>query len=176
MKTAVFISLLVLICSKFLSCSKIYLDDKFTLDRKNNSSKKLKLNGYYYLAEDRQIYDSYFFYQNGVLLNLGGSSNSNKSDFKNFENVVNAQKEINNVKEYWGLYEIVGDEIRFERYYPSSGGPKPAYIRSGKILNDTTFIITQSMRSDGSGVQSKNETYNFRKFSPKPDSTNNFIK
>lgn len=162
----------VLACNK-----KIFSDDAFSLTRTVNNSNKLRLNGYYYLGDGEQIYDSYFFYSNGILLNLGGSSKSNIYDFDSLENII--KRSINGnetVKEYWGQYEINGNEIKFERYYPSSGGPKPAYIRIGKIHNDTTFTITQSMRSNGQSVSAENEVYHFRPFSPKPDSTNNFIK
>ena len=61
-------------------------------------------------------------------------------------------------------------------WYSPSGGGTPAYVREGKILNDTTFHITTSYRSNGSERHEKDEVYHFRQFYPKPDSTNNFIK
>lgn len=83
---------------------------------------------------------------------------------------------VRKFKDYWGIFNIKNDSIVFERWYPSSGGPFPAYLRSGKILNDTTFVITKSFRSKiGNEEQQLNETYHFRKFSPKPDSTNIFV-
>lgn len=76
----------------------------------------------------------------------------------------------------WGLFVIDNQTIKFERYYPSDDITRWTYIREGIILNDTTFLITTSYRSDGSDFSIKNEIYHFRQFSPKPDSTNNFIK
>ena len=64
----------------------------------------------------------------------------------------------------------------FEKWYPNSPGQPKVYIREGKILNDTTFHITASYRPDGSERREKDEIYHFKQFSPKPDSTNNFVK
>ena len=78
----------------------------------------------------------------------------------------------------WSVFQFDGNNIQFERWYPSSGGPFPAYVRSGEILNDTTFIITEIYRmKDGvkTDVEESNEVYQFQAFSPKPDSTNRFI-
>jgi hypothetical protein len=50
------------------------------------------------------------------------------------------------------------------------------YVKEGFILNDTTLQITRMYRVDGSDEHILNYTYHFRQFSPKPDSTNNFIK
>lgn len=54
-----------------------------------------------------------------------------------------------------------------------------AYVRAGKILNDTTFHITESYRMvDGvkTNIKQRDEMYYFREFDLKPDSLNNFIK
>lgn len=76
----------------------------------------------------------------------------------------------------WGLFNITGNSIQFERYYPSDNLSKKAYVRSGEILNDTTFRITKSIRSDGTEEKVKDEIFYFKQFSPKIDSTNNWIK
>lgn len=164
-----------LLSFNFFSCSKVLPDDVFVLKKADNISKRLKLNGYYYQKwENEKIYGVNVFFSNGNNLFLGDNTT-----IKELETNLNNDSWLKNIykhKTWWGLYEINGDDIKFERYYPSSGGGLPAYIRSGKIINDSTFVITQSKRSDGTGMQEKNETYHFRQFSPKPDSTNNFIK
>jgi hypothetical protein len=51
-------------------------------------------------------------------------------------------------------------------------------VRAGQILNDTTFVIAESYRmNEGkkTEVKERNETYHFKQFNPKPDSTNRFI-
>jgi len=53
-----------------------------------------------------------------------------------------------------------------------------AYTKSGKILNDTTFVLTSVERSGKPWTKEEElyrKKYHFRKFSPKPDSTNRFI-
>ena len=53
----------------------------------------------------------------------------------------------------------------------------PAYLKTGDIINDTTFVITEVERSkDGSERRTINEMYHYKHYSPKPDSTNNFVK
>ena len=78
-------------------------------------------------------------------------------------------------KSSWGLFEVIGQQIKFERWYPSSGGPLPVFVRRGKIINDTTFIITETYKSDGTERNIVNESYHFRKFSNKPSNNNPFI-
>ncbi|MBW7845753.1 MAG: hypothetical protein H3C45_08955, partial [Bacteroidia bacterium] len=80
-------------------------------------------------------------------------------------------------KSNWGVFKIEGNFIQFERWYPSDP-PLKAYVRAGTIINDTTFLITESYRmQDGkkTEVKTRNETYYFKQFSPKPDSTNTFV-
>jgi hypothetical protein len=73
-----------------------------------------------------------------------------------------------------GKLKIAGtDTIRFERWYPGDI-PYRTTISEGKIINDSTFIITRSYK--GKHERERNEVYKFRAFSPKPDSTNRFIK
>ena len=80
-------------------------------------------------------------------------------------------------KHDWGTFQINKDSIVFERWYPAE--VSKSYYRSGKILNDTTFVITESYRLRNGKKKEwreKNEVYHFKAFSPKPDSTNRFIK
>jgi hypothetical protein len=78
----------------------------------------------------------------------------------------------------YGRFLIENDNIKFERWYPGSP-PLPAYIRSGTILNDTTFVITEIYRmKNGNKTEvetGRNEIYHFKQFSPKPDSTNRYV-
>jgi hypothetical protein len=145
-------------------------DDVLSLDRQNYHGNELLLNGIFYeeSSNDKDIYyQRYAFYKNGIIRDLLSSTDKDSKQFPD-----------GNHKTEWGVFQIIGNEIKFERWYPSSGGPLHAYIRSGIILNDTTFLITESYRMQKgikTEVKKKNETYHFRKFSPKPDSTNRFI-
>lgn len=170
-------SFLIGIFSLGNSCEKIERDDKFALTKQAYFGYQLKINGYYYQKAEGKYYTIYFFYEDGILLYGGGNFN--------YQELIDKEKDYNNetwlravkkYKDFWGVYYIESNSIAFERWYPSSGGPYPAYIRSGEILNDTTFVITKSIRSNGKEEQQLNEVYHFKEFSPKPDSTNNFIK
>ena len=146
-------------------------DDELTLQRMPYDGDELRLDGYYHRKNPNL--EIYFFYSNGIVRYGGGGYLS----FEEVEyHILNNQIVFGNSKTDWGIFFINGKTIKFERWYPSSGGGVPTYVREGIILNDTTFHITVSYRSDGKERREENEMYYFRQFSPKPDSTNNFIK
>jgi len=171
------------ICS---SCTLILgEDDELTLQRKLFDSNNLRIDGYYYYeylassqAENFYRHNIYMLFENGLILNMGAPR---KDEIQDFENKLTNMDFISLKKSYkhnWGVFLIDGEKIKFERWYPSDG-PLEAFIREGQILNDTTFHIKKSYRmATGSkeSESSKDELYRFKKFSPKPDSTNAFIK
>lgn len=170
------ISLLV-----FGNCKKdksLLSHDELSIARQNYSGDELRIDGYYYTEVNGLLFSASFFYKNGVFLDGGGS----KEDIKAMDNYI--QNEFisrQGYKEYrvsWGVFLIGVNSIKFEHWYPSSGGSLKAYVREGVILNDSTFRITQSYRNqkgEKTEITSRNETYHFRAFSPKPDSTNCFV-
>lgn len=171
--------LLSIFISLFSCCkSLIPPDDKLTLTRENYDGNELKIDGYYYRLDYTKAegyYDTYFFYKNGIVLYPGTISESTLNKF--IEYLQNFDKSKNNYKSSWGVFLITDSIIKFEKWYPSSAfEPTPTYIREGKILNDTTFQITKTYRGNGSELKVVDEIYHFKKFSPKPDSTNVFIK
>ncbi|OFX35987.1 MAG: hypothetical protein A2W95_17860 [Bacteroidetes bacterium GWA2_40_14] len=160
-----------------VSFAQLLKAEKLSLEKQAYTGCQLRVDGYYYMNyAGGENYSVYFLYKDGTILYGGGFQYSEfqKNTLKFSDTIW-----IKNMKEYrhrWGLFKIEGNKITFEKWYPSSGGPLPVYISSGEILNDTTFRITQSMRSNGKEVNEKNEVYHFKQFSRKPDSTNNFIK
>jgi hypothetical protein len=167
---AMFKIYLLLLIISVQSCLK---DDDLIIKRVDNNSKKIKLNGYY--LETKFTHNPYFFYQNGVVFKY--SSRELKDSLlieDGMTNEVNLSL-LKKLKYSWGIYQIINNEILIERWYP---GEKPydAFLTKGRILNDTTFVLTEFSESDGSKKETINEIYRFRKFSPKPDSTNAFIK
>ena len=78
-------------------------------------------------------------------------------------------------KRYWGVYVIKSDNIKIEKWYPSSKGGLPVFLHSGKILSDTSFIMTKSLRPSTCEEKPISEVYHFKRLQPKPDSTNAFI-
>ncbi|OJV36453.1 MAG: hypothetical protein BGO29_03730 [Bacteroidales bacterium 36-12] len=75
----------------------------------------------------------------------------------------------------WGIYKIENDSIYIQNKFNPGAISMYVYTRVAKIENDSTihFCYTQSTNI---GHFKTNETYAFKQFSPKPDSTNVFIK
>lgn len=155
------------------ACTKDkYQDDEFSLNRAEYNGNELRIDGYYASKAIGEDYSYlYVFYQNGVLLKPGVAENTDEY-IQKFVDGFN-----HNIKDFWGIYQIQDSTIQVEFYKPKMTEGLPAYIKTGKILNDTTFILTNEKRSkDGSESRAISETYHFREYSPKPDSTNTFIK
>jgi hypothetical protein len=176
MKDKMIILSLMWVVFVFMSCEFLRgKDDELSIQKKPYDGNELRLDGYYYDNYIDDYIQIYFFYRNGVILDGGNKRvselNEREEEFKNGTFYSN----VSSFKLMWGVFNIDGDSIEFEHWYPTEG-PFPAYIRSGKILNDTTFHITGCRRSDGSERSDKDEMYHFKHLVPKPDSTNNFIK
>jgi hypothetical protein len=119
-----------------------------------------------------------FFYQNGIILDGGGFPINEvvkrETEYKNGA----FYSHVKEIKYSWGVFIIEGNKISFERWYPSEP-PYKAFVNTGEILNDTTFKITESYRmqnGEKTKVHTENAIYHFKQLSPKPDSTNSFIK
>ncbi len=153
------------------SCRKcIFPDEELTLSKEPYTGHQLRIDGYYY-SEFGSVYRIYFLYYDGVILSADFLTESlveqeQSSIYESFKST----KKIN-----WGVFNIDNDIIQVEKWYPSSGGGMPVSIHKGEILNDTTFIMTISIHSKTGKQRELNETYHFKAFSPKPDSTNSFI-
>ena len=151
-------------------------DDKLSIQRTDYLGDELRIDGYYYLLYGDGYYTAAFFYRNGILFQGAAGSIDDIEEHENY--YLNGYYNNNNVKYRWGVFKIEENLIKFERWYPSSGGPIHAYVRSGVILNDTTFHITEVYRmqnGEKTDLSTTDEIYHFKQFSPKPDSTNVFI-
>ena len=161
---------LLLILVIFSSCSLLF-DESLQLKKEKIKNPPLKMDGYYYLEwgnpANRLIL---FFYQDGIVC---------RNTFSNVDSINNYEKEIhlryNDDNFIWkgGVFRITNDIIKYEFLYCAE--TCKAYFDEGKILNDTTFIITESYRLRKNGVKKKiskeNMVFHFKQFSHKPDST-----
>jgi hypothetical protein len=148
--------------------------ESFNFVKRNYKGKDLNLNGYYYSLENNYT-EIFFLYNNGIIYRAG----SGKLDVGDIDKGV-----LLNVKKFlytkpdiitnWGTYYIDNQSIYYDMRY--SRADAPVYRRKGDILNDSTFIIKSVSRPNGKEFKEENRIYHFRTFSPKPDSTNNFIK
>ncbi len=164
------------------SCEKIFSHGELSLSKTPYIGNELRIDGYYYTVSansDYLYYHEYFFYKDGMLLVLSGITNS-YAEMDDY--ILTFYINCDDYKDYlksWGLFHINDGNIKIEHRAPGRPLSKTTYIKEGVILNDTTFLITKiySMRKGKKGeIKERNETYHFRQFSPKPDSTNNFIK
>jgi hypothetical protein len=139
---------------------------------------ELRIDGFYY---SNQVFTDYsgiaVFYRDGVCMNVYSRIESqdtlsfiengillNESLMSNFRNTPN----------HIGVFQINAKSIEFETW--EAGRDIITFSNYGEILNDTTFLITKQVNNDTGKSESLNLTYRFRQFSPKPDSTNSFIK
>lgn len=160
----------ILILVVLSSCSLLF-DESLQLKKERIKKPPLKMDGYYYHEwgepANRIIL---FFYQNGIVC---------RNTFFNIDSIDSYEKEIhytyNDDNFIWkgGVFRITNDIIKYEFLYCAE--TCKAYFDEGKILNDTTFMITESYRLRKNGVKKKirkeKMIFHFKQFSPKPDST-----
>ncbi len=118
------------------------------------------------------------FYEDGTVITPGGLETNIESLDNYIINSFIKKEDYIKVMYWWGIFNNNEDKITFELWYLSEAPYKP-YISEGKIINDTTFLITKRYRMvDGvqTNIKELNDEYHFRQFYPKPDSTNNFVK
>jgi hypothetical protein len=178
-KMRLFFWILVLSLAGSCSRSNLFEDDNLSIERAPFAGNQLKIEGYFYHQYGvQQTASIYFLFSNGTILLAGDNYEINRrNEFEQTFITRNFIEKLKGIKFCWGVYKIEGNLLAFERWYPSER-PYKAYVRAGSILNDTTFIITESYRMKNGNktqVRVENETYHFRQFKPKPDSTNAFI-
>jgi hypothetical protein len=153
--------LLILLIPLLASSCK---DEEFTMQRQPYYGNELRMNGYYYKYDHvRNCTLIRFFYRNGVCLSTPSYNGENLSVIE--QELLKQYDIIRNNKMSWGIFKISKYQIEVEEWTTSVGGSLPVFRWQGSILNDTTY------REEYSG-----EIYHFRQFSPKPDSTNKWIK
>jgi len=183
------------------SCTFVRNQKEFQDFKRSHHESKLnfKINGYYYREyigptihnEHQKQIEILIFYADGSVYVSGTFLNTKKNT--NGKTVTiditfsEMHKEITNFlinfktnkKSGWGFYKILKDSIIIKYY--EMGGPGilipiiPYYlcIKRGKVVNDTTLIIKNNDCFSHNIYQKQtNEIYKFKKFSPKPDSTN----
>jgi hypothetical protein len=152
---------IILCMMSLLCCCK---DDELSIKRVPYTGNELRTDGYYYeMGGNGQIWNTFFFYRDGVVLN-GGSGNVGMT-LEDMDNNFQSEAFRNSIGKYsWGVFVINGDNITINRwtYSPGLGSGLPTLLQKGKIVNDTTFYLEQ-------GEQQL--YHHFRHFYPKPDST-----
>jgi uncharacterized Rmd1/YagE family protein len=147
------------------SCVRTLPDEKLTLHRIPYNGKEIRIDGYYIgdWGPQNKYYSYIFFYSNGIMLKLGFTEivESNQID----DLVKNASKNS------WKVFQVLNNTINVQGWIPTDDTFVNQYILENsyfRITNDTTLIYINSFEYE--------LKCHFKKFSPKPDSTNVFIK
>jgi len=171
-KTILFI--LTVSLSIFLSCCDLlFPDEKLSMQRRDYNGNELRIDGYYYYFTQNSTI-VYFLYKNGIIL-CAHSYSSHDLNAIEIE-MVKIYPEIRKLKDGWGVFLVNDSKIEYEIWNAPTGFSLPIMRRNGIIENDTTFRITETYFSDIKKTDYKELVYRFKQFSPKPDSTNIFIK
>ena len=147
------------------SCVETLPDEELTMKKTSYNGKEIRVDGYYKGSiANYNTYSNLIFYSNGVLLSFDYIK-SNENKLQNFSFIEN----IRTRKSNWGLFQITRDTVFIQVWRLND------YIYQNIIFNYKCVIKndTTLFRIYNNGDTTK---YNFNKFSPKPDSTNVFIK
>jgi hypothetical protein len=184
---SIYLKLIIVICSTLLySCESLIetlfgKNEELTFVRTNYEGNQLRTDGYYYNwlgkpHNNESRVEIIFLYRNGILLKGGNPYFRELEIFEVDYKSGQFNKSANKYRSFWGLFTIDSTTIQYEMLH---GGPFRAMIDSGKIINDTTFVILKRKSSYGTyGIKEKalQDTFRLKPFSPKPDSTNIYIK
>ena len=153
-----------------IACSKF--DEKLTLQRKDFTGNELKTNGYYYYCSTQtNVTSVLFLYRNGIALSSGGYLSHTLDSIE--KKIINQKFDS---KTHWGVFVVNGSSIIYEKWIGSTGFRACLGKSTGNILNDTTIHFTEWYNSEYNQTYPIDEVWHFKQFSPKPDSTNSFIK
>jgi hypothetical protein len=165
---ALFIALCISSCDEFR-------DDVMTIQKRPYLENTLRTDGYYYWYENNAYIAPYFFYRDGCLLVIPGTYSDLKKVEEKIKQSYIQDLSYRNDQYHWGIFYIYDNNIVIQ-YYQGDNYRTIVKVEEGHILNDTTFQMILRYRVNGEDRENINEVCHFRQFSPKPDSTNNFIK
>ncbi len=139
---------------------------------------ELRIDGYYFSNQTApKDINIAVFYEDGVCIHLFAEMTS-QDTFSFIENKILLDEPF--LSRLWntptdvGVFKIEGESIEIESWMAAYDITTLSFY--GEILNDTTFIISKWTDNEQGESHSVEWTYRFRQFSPKPDSTNNYIK
>jgi len=165
----------------FIACEDFFIKDKeFSMKVTPYTGNDLRIDGYFYKNYTDDKVDFLMFYSNGVFFKNSSTSVELESRLQD----PNYIKNLRDCRFCWGPYNINNNILRFE-FYDIFGHTWHTCIANCVILNDTTFNIENiTFSSTGKKVDVKKEgssyyslgVYHFKQFSPKPDSTNVYIR
>lgn len=180
LSTIILSIILIMIVS---SCKKMFEDEELSMERVDYTGTELRTDGYYYYryqyydSKEDSLYDNFcpwILYRNGVWLHGGAWDYSRMEEVeKKFED-GSFYDLCKDDKSSWGVFQISDSVIEFEGWDSGEHFSRPTVKQYAKIVNDTTFCKCSKRPQKGENVMGW--WFHFKQFSPKPDSTNSFIK
>ena len=180
LSTIILSIILIMIVS---SCKKMFEDEELSMERVDYTGTELRTDGYYYYryqyydSKEDSLYDNFcpwILYRNGVWLYGGAWGYSRMEEVeKKFED-GSFYDLCKDRKLQWLVFQISDSVIDFEGWDTGGLFSRPTVKRYAKIVNDTTFCMCSNRPQKGENVMGW--WFHFKQFSPKPDSTNSFIK
>ncbi len=170
-----FLIIMAMLLIGMTDCSKWLEDEKLTLPKQPYLGNELRTDGYYYQTGEKAIIVA-FLYKDGTMILAGSIPAQEIQQREEMFKSGEFYEHIKNNKTCWCVYRIEDGNIKTN--YWVSPRPFRCYFQEGAILNDTTFVLQRYYRMENGEKTEEgdiNETYHFRQFSPKPDSTNMFI-
>lgn len=166
----------------FLFCLSCGPADLITPRQSLNTN--LRLDGYYVRKFTDPVSgvawsNAKFLYKNGVVLETFSQDTWSDSLLQTYlsKYFVNKENLDKNDITHWGVVQVSGSTITIETRNSSlSSKAERTLIEKGTIINNTTFELTVLYDRNGKKIPTTKDVYEFKKFSPKPDSTNKYIK
>lgn len=147
------------------SCNQTLPDEELSMTRIPYYGKEIRIDGYYKglgIAQKKYL-DYIFFYNNGVYFSFGYTDVDN---INKIEDIVNRSRVH---KDNWGVFQILDTLVNIQRWTQNAGTTQNIVLHFQYIVIDDTTLFYKGLSGDTT-------RYHFVKFSPKPDSTNVFIK
>lgn len=160
------------------SCG-VFRDAPLSLERQDYGGMEINLEGYWWKWVEGSLEPRIFvlfLYDNGIVLS-GLSFSINDIEEKEASYSTQMFRDLTlRSKTDWGVFQVDNEDIDIEMWVSSNNGPLKTLVRSGEILDNETFLITSMLNNYSGETTARNDTFYFKEFSPKPDSTNPFIK
>lgn len=173
-------TLFVILAVTILNSCSNSAEYELTIDKEPYLGNELRIDGYYYYQYDVNENEKYtivlFFYRNGVVFTANTFTTENFDIIEKFYLDGEHESFIKD-RDVWSTFKVNKDTLIYETWEPPrvSIGPTPIKHYC-EIINDTTYRVYKRKHYSESEFEEVSETYHFRKFDHKPDSTNNFIK
>ena len=175
MKKNVFTTPVILFLFTFSSCLKENVELNFP--REEYLGDNLRIDGFYYQKKSDGTMNNllHFFYKNGVIFEIIISKDIavlSECIAELTNELVESQRKR---KYHWGIFIIKNNDFYSEQWAtPIDGNYVHLITQTGEILSDTCFMITKF--DNGINIYDVHGMWYFYPYSPKPDSTNTFIK